>query len=83
MKVSDMIGAGFGMNVITLLTTAAAINTFAIPIFGLDSFPEWAVASLPVNQTCIAQMWKKVFEMNWKTDQNTPLPYLNRNYIWK
>jgi sodium-dependent dicarboxylate transporter 2/3/5 len=56
MKVSDMIGAGFGMNVITLLTTAAAINTFAIPIFGLDSFPEWAVASLPVNQTCIAQM---------------------------
>jgi sodium-dependent dicarboxylate transporter 2/3/5 len=56
MSLSDMIIAGCGMNVITLITTAAAINTYASPIFGLDSFPEWAAAGLPVNQTCLAQM---------------------------
>ena len=53
MTVSDMLRAGLGMNVITLLTTAVAINTYASPIFSLNTFPEWAVASLPVNQTCI------------------------------
>jgi sodium-dependent dicarboxylate transporter 2/3/5 len=53
MTILDMITAGFGMNIITLLTTAAAIETYAVPIFGLDTFPEWAVSSLPVNQTCV------------------------------
>ena len=56
MRISDMLVAGFGMNVITVLTTAAAINTYATPIFNLDTFPDWAAASLPVNQTCLAQI---------------------------
>jgi hypothetical protein len=32
------------MNVITSFTTAVAINTYATPIFGLGSFPDWAEA---------------------------------------
>ena len=56
MTITDMIFAGFGMNVITLVTTAFAINSYATPIFSLDTFPEWAVSSLPINPTCIAQM---------------------------
>ena len=56
MSISDMLIAGFGMNIVTVLTTAVAINTYAIPIFSLDTFPEWAAASLSANSTCLAQI---------------------------
>ena len=52
MTTGHMIKAGFGMNVITIITTLIAINSYGIPIYGLDTFPEWAVPQLPVNVTC-------------------------------
>ncbi len=52
MKVTDMMKAGIGLNIVTLITTAIAINTYAIPIFGLDTFPEWAMSQVPANVTC-------------------------------
>ena len=54
MTVSDMMKGGIGLNIITLITTAIAINTYAVPLFGLDTFPEWALPQLPVNITCPA-----------------------------
>ena len=54
MTVGDMMKGGIGLNIITLITTAIAINTYAIPIFGLDEFPEWAISQLPANVTCSA-----------------------------
>ena len=47
-----MMKAGFGMNIITVITTLIAINTYAIPLYGLEGFPEWGVHQLPVNVTC-------------------------------
>jgi len=42
MKTSDMMKAGFIMNVICVLTTWGAINTYGVPMFGLSEFPAWA-----------------------------------------
>jgi len=52
MTTGHMIKAGFGMNILTIITTLIAINSYGIPIYGLDTFPEWAVPQLPVNVTC-------------------------------
>ena len=52
MTTGHMIKAGFGMNILTVITTLIAINSYGIPIYGLDTFPEWAVPQLPVNVTC-------------------------------
>jgi hypothetical protein len=52
MTVGDMMKGGIGLNIITLITTAIAINTYAVPLFGLDTFPDWAVSQLPANITC-------------------------------
>merc|ERR1719384_2426700 len=46
---AHMMKAGFGMNIITVITTLIAINSYAIPLYGLDSFPAWAEPQLPVN----------------------------------
>ena len=54
MTVGDMMKGGIGLNIITLITTAIAINTYAVPIFGLGSFPDWAIPQLPANITCPA-----------------------------
>ena len=54
MTVGDMMKGGIGLNIITLITTAIAINTYATPLFGLDTFPDWAVPQLPPNITCPA-----------------------------
>ena len=54
MTVGDMMKGGIGLNIITLITTAIAINTYAVPIFGLGSFPDWAIPQLPQNITCPA-----------------------------
>ncbi len=39
----DMIKAGLVMNIICVLTTNLAINSYGIPLFGLGAFPDWAV----------------------------------------
>lgn len=52
MTTGHMMKAGFGMNIITVITTLIAINTYAMPLYGLEAFPEWAVHQLPVNVTC-------------------------------
>jgi sodium-dependent dicarboxylate transporter 2/3/5 len=52
MTTGQMLKAGLGMNIITLATTLVAINTYATPLLGLDTFPEWAIAQLPDNVTC-------------------------------
>jgi len=52
MTTGHMMKTGFGMNIITVITTLIAINSYAIPLYGLDSFPAWAEPQLPVNVTC-------------------------------
>ena len=47
-----MMKAGLGMNIVTVLTTLLAINSYAVPLFALDSFPEWGIPQLPANVTC-------------------------------
>ncbi|XP_076831932.1 Na(+)/citrate cotransporter isoform X2 [Brachyhypopomus gauderio] len=42
LKVSDMAKAGFMMNIIGILCTTLAINTWGRAMFHLDSFPAWA-----------------------------------------
>jgi len=42
MKTADMMKAGVIMNVICVLTTWGAINTYGVPMFGLSEFPAWA-----------------------------------------
>ena len=49
---AHMMKAGLGMNLVTVLTTLLAINSYAVPLFGLDSFPEWGIPQLPENVTC-------------------------------
>ena len=49
---AQMMKAGLGMNIITVVTTLIAINTYATPIFQLDTFPAWAEKQLPPNVTC-------------------------------
>merc|ERR1712062_693809 len=52
MTTAHMMKTGFGMNIITVITTLIAINPYAVPLYGLDSFPVWAEPQLPVNVTC-------------------------------
>ncbi|XP_038615202.1 solute carrier family 13 member 2 [Tachyglossus aculeatus] len=43
LKVSDMAKAGFLLNILGVLVISLAINSWAYPIFSLDSFPSWAM----------------------------------------
>ena len=43
MTTSYMMRAGLPMNVICIVTTNIAINTYGSLMFGLDGFPDWAV----------------------------------------
>jgi len=52
MTTAHMMKTGFGMNIITVITTLIAINSYAVPLYGLDTFPVWAESQLPVNVTC-------------------------------
>ncbi|XP_023332563.1 solute carrier family 13 member 2 [Eurytemora carolleeae] len=47
MKTSDMMKAGFLLNIICIITTNFAINTWGVPLFGLSEFPAWAGPSAP------------------------------------
>ena len=43
MTTTDMMKAGLPMNIICIVTTNIAINTYGSLMFGLGGFPEWAV----------------------------------------
>ncbi|KAI5094252.1 solute carrier family 13 member 4 isoform X1 [Silurus meridionalis] len=42
-KISDMVKAGFGVNLIGVLVVLLAISTWGVPLFQLSDFPAWAV----------------------------------------
>ncbi|XP_036264461.1 solute carrier family 13 member 2 [Pipistrellus kuhlii] len=44
-KVSDMVRAGFLLNIMGVLVIMLAINTWSYPIFSLDTFPSWAITN--------------------------------------
>lgn len=44
MTTGDMMKAGFIMNLICIVTTNFAINTYGSPMFKLQEMPEWATA---------------------------------------
>ncbi|KAK2858770.1 hypothetical protein Q5P01_003390 [Channa striata] len=43
-QISDMVKAGFGVNLIGVAVVMLAITTWGIPLFNLTEFPAWAVA---------------------------------------
>ncbi|GAA6102643.1 solute carrier family 13 member 4 isoform X1 [Tachysurus ichikawai] len=42
-KISDMVKAGFGVNLIGVMVVMLAISTWGVPLFQLSEFPAWAV----------------------------------------
>ena len=46
-----MMRAGFFMNILCILTTWGAVNTYGTPLYGLSEFPQWADPDH--NTTCI------------------------------
>ncbi|KAG7456016.1 hypothetical protein MATL_G00247170 [Megalops atlanticus] len=42
-QISDMVKAGFGVNVIGVVVVMLAIMTWGVPLFQLTEFPDWAV----------------------------------------
>jgi len=42
MKTTDMLKAGMMMNFICVTVLILAINTYGVPLFGLNQFPDWA-----------------------------------------
>ena len=52
MTTADMMKAGFVMNFICVITLCLSINTYAVPLFGLNSFPAWAAAVHPNATMC-------------------------------
>ena len=55
MSTKDMAATGFAMNIICVLVTSIAINSYGVVMFELQSFPEWAREMIPASQniTCI------------------------------
>ncbi|XP_056281208.1 solute carrier family 13 member 4 isoform X2 [Pseudoliparis swirei] len=43
-KISDMVKAGFGVNLIGVAVVMLAVTTWGVPLFNLNEFPDWAVA---------------------------------------
>ncbi|XP_017350322.1 solute carrier family 13 member 4 [Ictalurus punctatus] len=43
LKISDMVKAGFGVNLIGVMVVMVAITTWGVPLFQLSEFPAWAV----------------------------------------
>ncbi|XP_061570755.1 solute carrier family 13 member 4 [Cololabis saira] len=43
-QISDMVKAGFGVNLIGVAVVMLAISTWGVPLFNLTEFPAWAVA---------------------------------------
>jgi len=53
MNTVDMMKAGTGLTLLTMLTTLACVSCLGVPIFHLDSYPEWAPSptSSSINST--------------------------------
>ena len=51
---ADMMKAGFVMNIICVFTLCLSINTYAVPLFGLNTFPDWAAAAQQNASACSA-----------------------------
>uniref|UniRef100_A0A8C8FRR3 Solute carrier family 13 member 4 n=1 Tax=Oncorhynchus tshawytscha TaxID=74940 RepID=A0A8C8FRR3_ONCTS len=43
-QISDMVKAGFGVNLIGVLVVMLAIMTWGVPLFNLTQYPDWAIA---------------------------------------
>ena len=54
MSTKDMASTGFAMNIICVLMTTVAINTYGVVMFNLNTFPSWAQQFIPPSQniTC-------------------------------
>ena len=52
MKTSDMMKAGFLMNFVCVIIICICINTYAIPLFSLNTFPHWAAVNLKNISMC-------------------------------
>ncbi|XP_038157072.1 solute carrier family 13 member 1 isoform X1 [Cyprinodon tularosa] len=50
-SIMDMVKAGIGVNVIGLLTVLLAVATWGVPLFSLDSYPDWAPVLPGFNST--------------------------------
>lgn len=42
MKTTDMMRAGTGLTLLTMLTTLACVSSIGVPIFNLNNYPSWA-----------------------------------------
>ncbi|KAK2493795.1 hypothetical protein MC885_021092 [Smutsia gigantea] len=51
LKVSDMARAGFLLNILGVLVITLAINSWGFPVFGLHTFPSWALSNSTANCT--------------------------------
>ncbi|XP_043981148.1 solute carrier family 13 member 1 [Gambusia affinis] len=49
--IMDMVKAGLGVNVIGLLAVLLAVATWGVPLFSLDTYPEWAPVLPAINST--------------------------------
>jgi di/tricarboxylate transporter len=52
LRTTDMMKAGLVMNIICVFTIVLAINSYAIPLFGLNEFPDWASVKLANASMC-------------------------------
>ena len=54
MSPRDMASTGFMMNIICVITTTFAINSYGVVMFDLNNFPTWAKQFIPSSQniTC-------------------------------
>ena len=52
MKTGDMMKAGFLMNFVCVITIALSINSYALPLFGVNEFPDWAAKKLENVSKC-------------------------------
>ncbi|XP_069018338.1 solute carrier family 13 member 1 [Embiotoca jacksoni] len=50
-KIMDMVKAGLGVNVIGILAVLLAVATWGIPLFSLDTYPDWAPVLPSFNST--------------------------------
>jgi len=52
MTTVDMMKAGFVMNILCVITLTIAINSYAVPLFDLSTFPDWAAKTLDNATRC-------------------------------
>ncbi|XP_075326972.1 solute carrier family 13 member 1 [Odontesthes bonariensis] len=50
-NIMDMVKAGLGVNVIGVLAVLLALATWGVPLFSLDTYPDWAPALPSFNST--------------------------------